>query len=111
MLYLIFRHNETVEKVHFETNLQIFKKVFFSTQVKKQSIAALELQQPSVCMLSIINLVFLFLFGVEPLAKYFSKKILFRQAQRLASSENKAERSGVLFFRCKRLLAALPMLW
>jgi NADH:ubiquinone oxidoreductase subunit 5 (subunit L)/multisubunit Na+/H+ antiporter MnhA subunit len=33
-------------------------------------------------MLSIINLVFLFLFGVEPLAKYFSKKILFRQAQR-----------------------------
>jgi hypothetical protein len=35
-------------------------------------------------MLSIINLVFLFLFGVEPLAKYFSKKILFRQAQRPA---------------------------
>jgi hypothetical protein len=36
-------------------------------------------------MLSIINLVFLFLFGVEPLAKYFSKKILFRQAQRRVS--------------------------
>jgi hypothetical protein len=52
--------NETVEKVHFGTNLQ----------------------KPSVYMLSIINLVFLFLFGVEPLAKYFSKKILFRQAQR-----------------------------
>jgi hypothetical protein len=43
-------------------------------------------------MLSIINLVFLFLFGVEPLAKYFSKKILFRQAQRWASPGPKAAR-------------------
>jgi hypothetical protein len=27
---IFFTHNETVEKVHFGTNLQIFKKVLFS---------------------------------------------------------------------------------
>jgi hypothetical protein len=64
------------------------KKCFFldpSKEVKHSRFRA----STAIClhafMLSIINLGFLFLFGVEPLAKYFSKKILFRQAQRHAS--------------------------
>jgi NADH:ubiquinone oxidoreductase subunit 5 (subunit L)/multisubunit Na+/H+ antiporter MnhA subunit len=50
-------------------------------------------------MLSIINLVFLFLFGVEPLAKYFSKKYFFDKLNAANHRQTKRSEATLLSVR------------